>query len=149
MMPASRLMIFAGFLALAACDQPQGVGLGPLGEPGPARLPQSTSAEYQLGGVEAPPIHRFNVAAENDDPAYAATVGGSELRKRDANLILDIKGTTYGMRQVELNSSNYAIVEGGPATADLPVILKTRTGCLVDSEPLRSGDAVVYTLDCS
>lgn len=148
-MPATRMIICAAVVTLAACDQPQGVGLGPLGEPGPAQLPQSTSAEYQLGGLEAPPVHRFNVAAEQVDPAYAATAGGSELRKRDANLILDVKGNTYGMRQVELNSSNYAVVEGGPAIADLPVIIKTRTGCLVDSEPLRSGDAVVYTLDCS
>ena len=148
-MLAPRLLICTSILAFAACSQPQGVGLGPLGQPGPAQLPQSTTTSFALDGLEAPPLYSFTVGASQANPAFAATVGGSELRKNDANLILDVKGNTYGMRHVELNASNFVVVEGGPAIADLPAFIRTRTGCLVDSEPLRSGDAVVYTLDCS
>lgn len=149
MMPVTRFLISISFLAFAACSQPQGIGFDTLGQPGPAQQPQSTTTDFSLDGVEAPPVYSYTVGADMANPAYAATVGGSELRGSDANLILDIDGTTYGMRHIELNSSNFVVVEGGPTIADLPTIIKTRTGCLVDSEPLRSGDAVVYTLDCS
>lgn len=138
------------FLALSACGGGQGVGFGTVGEGGPGVLPQSTRTEFSLGGVEPIPVHHFRVASEADaNPANAATIGASTLRTADANLTVTLEGTTYRMRQVTINGKNFAVVEGGAEVASLAREVRTRSGCLTVSRPLKSGDALVYTLDCS
>ena len=146
---APRLMICAGFLGLVACDQPQGVGLGPLGQPGPATLPQSTRTTFELGSPEPLPVYSFTVGETENNPANSVNIGGPGLRVESANLLVEIDDVLYGMRHVEVNHSDYVVVEGGPPVSELPREIKTRSGCLVVSEPLRSSDAVVYTLDCN
>ena len=134
-------------LILAACSDQEGVGFGPMGgEPGV--LPQATSAEFSMDGLEPLPIYRGAISGA-PSPAEALSYRNSELRVPSANLAVTVESRTYGMRQIELNGANYAIAEGAAPVASLPTVIRARTGCLVASNPLRSADASVYTLDCS
>ena len=137
----------AALVALAACSNEAGVGFGAMGgEPGVG--PQATSAEFSMEGLEPLPLYRGTIAGVAT-PAEALSFRNTELRTPEANLSVTVESRTYGMRQVELNGANYAIAEGATPVASLPTVIRARTGCLVDSNPLRSADASVYTLDCS
>ena len=137
-------------LALTACNQPQGVGLGTVGAGGEGSPgPQSTRTEFSMAGVEPLPIYRFTTA-EAATPALALNAGdNNRLRSPESNLMVTVDSRDYGMRQIELNGENYAVVEGASPVASMPTVLRARTGCLVNPQPLRSDDAAVYTLDCS
>ena len=139
--------VAAAFLALAACGGGEGVGFGPMGSD-LSTLPQGTSAEFSMDGVEPLPIYAGSIAGEAT-PAEALSFRNSELRTPDRNLMVTVESRTYGMRQIELNGSNYAIAEGAAPVASLPTVIRARTGCLVMASPLRSDDASVYTLDCT
>ena len=147
MMKKAILTIFA-LSVLAACNQ-QGVGLGTVGAGGGGVTPpQSTRTEFEMGGVEAPPVYRFSVNGD-PSPADAMAAGASVLRTADSNLQVTVESRTYFMRQIQLNGENFVVVEGAAPVASLPGVIKTRTGCLVNPQPLRSNDAAVFTLDCS
>lgn len=134
---------------LSACNQPRGVGLGPVGYGGgPGTGPQSTRAEYEMGGLEPLPLYRFSTNGAAN-PAGALTAGGSDLRTAEWNLTVVVESRTYLMRQIELNGENFVVAEGAAPLASLPSVIRARTGCLVETGPLRSKDAAVYTLDCS
>lgn len=137
----------AAFFALAACAGDQGVGFGQMGSD-LSTLPQGTSAEFSMDGVEPLPIYAGSIAG-TATPAEALSFRNSELRTPDRNLMVTVESRTYGMRQIELNGENYAIAEGAAPVASLPTVIRARTGCLVMASPLRSDDASVYTLDCS
>lgn len=139
--------VAAAFLALAACAGDQGVGFGTMGSD-LSNLPEGTSAEFSMDGVEPLPIYEGAIAG-NPTPAEALSFRNSELRTPDRNLMVTVESRTYGMRQIELNGANYAIAEGAAPVASLPTVIRARTGCLVMASPLRSDDASVYTLDCS
>ena len=142
-----RATLLGAICALAACSDSSGVGFGPMGgEPGV--LPQGTRAEYRLDGLEPLPLYRGTIAGEAS-PAEALIYGNTRLREPSANLAVTVEGQTFGMRQVELNGENYVIAEGAAPVASLPTAIRARTGCLVDSNPMRSEDASVYTLDCT
>ena len=142
-----KSIILAALLGLAACSNPSGVGFGEMGSD-PSTLPQGTSAEFSMDGVEPLPIYVGAIAGQAS-PAEALSFRNEELRKPEANLIVTVEARTYGMRQIELNGENFAIVEGAAPVASLPTVLRARTGCLVLPNPLRSDDAAVYTLDCT
>lgn len=134
---------------VSGCGGQRGVGLGPIGLGGdPATLPASTRTEFEMGGVDPLPLYRFGTAGD-PSPADAINAGGSDYRLPDRNLPVTVDGQTWHMRQIELNGENFVVVEGAAPTAALPGVIRTRTGCLVDPQPLRSEDAAVYTLDCS
>lgn len=142
-----KAALLSAVLALAACSNDKGVGFGPMGgEPGV--LPQGTSAEFSMDGLEPLPLYRGTIAGA-PSPAEALSYRNTELREPAANLAVTVESRTYGMRQIELNGANYAIAEGAAPVASLPTVIRARTGCLVDSNPLRSEDASVYTLDCT
>lgn len=133
-------------LALSACGGGQGVGLGPVGYGGPATLPASTRTEVVMEGLTPLPVYRYGGAAT---PANAATVGGSALRQPDANLAVEVDGSTYLMRQIEIGGKIFVVAEGAVPVGGLPSAIKARTGCLVAPSPLRSKTSTIYTLDCS
>ncbi len=149
-MKALGIVAVASLGVLAACEQDRGVGLGPVGAGGDLTAPQSTRAEFEMVGVAPLPIYRFatNEATEVN-PATAITLGGSRLRNADTNLVVEVAGRTYLMRQIELNGANFVVAEGAAPVDSLLLEIRTRTGCLVQTPPLQSGDAAVYTLDCS
>lgn len=101
-----------------------------------------------MEGVEPLPIYAGTVGGRAS-PAEALSFRNEELRTPEANLMVTVEARTYGMRQIELNGENFAVVEGAAPVASLPTVLRARTGCLVMPNPLRSEDAAVYTLDCS
>lgn len=138
------VILMAG--ALAACGGERGVGLGPVGYGGEAALPQSTRTEVDMVDVEHLPLYRFS---GEPSAAAASTAGGSNLRRADANLQVEVEGRTYAMRQIEIGGSNYVVAEGAAPVSALPRAIRTRTGCLVDPTPIRAKNATVYTLDCS
>ncbi|MEK6216371.1 MAG: hypothetical protein N2B03_04040 [Boseongicola sp.] len=135
--------------ALTACAQERGVGLGTVGAGGGGvTAPQSTRVEFEMAGVEPLPIYRFSTNGAAT-PANALIAGGDRLRSADANLPVTAESRTYYMRHVELDANNYVVSEGAAPVASLAGVIRARTGCLVDPQPLRSKDAAVYTLDCS
>ena len=140
-------ILVAAIVGLAACSSPRGVGFGPMGSDA-SRLPQSTSATFTMEGVEPLPIYAGTVGGRAS-PAEALSFRNEELCTPEANLMVTVEARTYGMRQIELNGENFAVVEGAAPVASLPTVLRARTGCLVMPNPLRSEDAAVYTLDCS
>ena len=143
-----NVFLCLALLGLAACGaEERGVGFGPMGSE-PGTLPQGTSAAYSLDGVEPLPIYAGTIPGEAT-PGEALIFRTSELREPSKNLIVTVESRTYGMRQIELNGENYAVVEGAAPVASLPTVLRARTGCLVDASPLRSEDAAVFTLDCT
>lgn len=139
-----------GLVLLAGCEERRGVGLGPVGYGGAAGGPQPVTTTFEMTGLEPLPLYRYRTAEVSDaNPAAAITAGGSSLRTRDTNLEVVVEGRTYLMRQIELNGVNYVVAEGAAPLPSLPQVIRARTGCLVQTGPLRSGDAAVYTLDCS
>ena len=143
-----KALLFLGVVALvAACGQPRGVGLGPMGSDA-SDLPQNTRTEFEMAGLTPLPVYRFNFAAAAT-PADALNAGGNRLRQASQNLEIVQESRTYFMRQVELNDNIYVVSEGDAPVASLVSVIRARTGCLVDPQPLRSSDAAVYTLDCS
>ena len=136
-------------LALAACDRPQGVGFGPESyASNPGGGPQAASVEFEMAGLEPFPNYKFTTNGANS-PADALTAGGgSTLRSADRNLSVVVESRTYLMRQVTLDDKVYVVAEGSGPVATLPTVIRARSGCLVDSNPLRSGDATIYTLNC-
>lgn len=138
------VVLMAG--VLAGCAGERGVGLGPVGYGGGAGLPQSTRTEVDMVDVERLPLYRFPGEAS---AAAASIAGGSNLRRADANLQVEVEGRTYAMRQIEIRGSNYVVAEGAAPVSALPRAIRTRTGCLVDPTPIRARNATVYTLDCS
>ena len=143
-----KTLLFLGVAAvISGCSQPQGVGLGPLGGD-TSDLPQNTRTEFEMAGLTPLPIYRFNFA-DTATPADALNAGGNRLRQASQNLEIVQESRTYFMRQVELNDSIYVVSEGDAPVASLVSVIRARTGCLVDPQPLRSEDAAVYTLDCS
>ncbi len=141
-----RFSIVLAATLLVACGGERGVGLGQVGYGGSGTLPQSTRTEVEMIGLEHLPLYRFQGEAS---PLNAATLGGSPLRRADANVIVEVNGNTYAMRQIEISGSNYAVVEGAAPIADLPRVIRARTGCLVESRPIQAKAASVYVLDCS
>ena len=143
-----NILLFLGVAAIAAgCTQPRGVGLGPLGSD-TSDLPQNTRTEFEMTGVTPLPIYRFEFA-DAATPADALNAGGNRLRLAEQNLEIVQESRTYFMRQIEMNGSNYVVSEGDPPVAALVSVIRARTGCLVNPQPLRSEDAAVYTLDCT
>jgi hypothetical protein len=143
------ILFLAATTALAACDGPHGVGLGTVGAGGGGvTAPQSTQVEFEMAGVESLPVYRFSTNGAST-PADALIAGDGRLRGADANLPVTVESRTYYMRQVELDANNYVVSEGAAPVASLVGVIRARTGCLVDPQPLRSKDAAVYTLDCS
>ena len=143
-----KALLFLGVVALvAACGQPRGVGLGPMGSDA-SDLPQNTRTEFEMAGLTPLPVYRFSFAAAAT-PADALNAGGNRLRQASQNLEIVQESRTYFMRQVELNDNIYVVSEGDAPVASLVSVIRARTGCLVDTQPLRSADAAVYTLDCS
>ena len=142
-----QIILATALLGLVACSDPSGVGFGEMGSD-PSTLPPGTRAEFSMEGVEPLPIYKGTIAGQAT-PAEALSFRNEELRKEEANLIVTVEARTYGMRQIELNGENFAIVEGAAPVASLPTVLRARTGCLVMPNPLRSDDAAVYTLDCT
>ena len=125
-------------LALAACDRPQGVGFGPESyASNPGGGPQAASVEFEMAGLEPFPNYKFTTNGANS-PADALTAGGCWLLAANLPTI----------RQVTLDDKVYVVAEGGGPVATLPTVIRARSGCLVDSNPLRSGDATIYTLNC-
>jgi len=141
-----RIFIVLTALALTACGGDRGVGLGPIGYGSEATLPQSTRTEVEMIGLEKLPLYIF---AGEPSPSAASTAGGSKLRGKDANLVVEVEGTTYAMRQIEISGSNFAVVEGGAPVASLPRVVRARTGCLIASAPIKAKSSTVYPLDCS
>jgi hypothetical protein len=87
-------------LALTACTQPKGVGLGVTGAGGDGVTgPQSTRTEFEMAGLQPLPIYRFNIAGAAT-PAQALNVGGTRLREEAANLQITAESRTYFMRQI-------------------------------------------------
>ena len=143
-----KALLFLGVVALvAAFGQPRGVGLGPMGSDA-SDLPQNTRTEFEMAGLTPLPVYRFSFAAAAT-PADALNAGGNRLRQASQNLEIVQESRTYFMRQVELNDNIYVVSEGDAPVASLVSVIRARTGCLVDPQPLRSDDAAVYTLDCS
>jgi hypothetical protein len=143
------ILFLAATTALAACGAPRGVGLGTVGAGGGGvTAPQSTRVEFEMAGVEPLPIYRFSTNGAST-PADALNVGGDRLRSEGANLPVTVESRTYYMRQVELDGNNYVVSEGAAPVASLTSVIRARTGCLVDPQPLRSKDAAIFTLDCS
>ena len=135
-------------VGLVGCgDPPRGVGFDNMGG-SPSSGPQPTSAEYEMIGLEPLPLYRGAINGPAT-PAEALSFRNTELRTPEANLAVTLESRTYGMRQVELNGKNFAIVEGDAPVASMPTHLRARTGCLVLPGELRSEDAAVYTLDCT
>lgn len=146
----TRPFILAAALAtLAGCEQPQGVGFGPESyAANPGGGPQATSAEFEMAGLEPFPNYSFRTNGANT-PADALTAGGgTTLRGADSNLTVVVESRTYLMRQVTLDDNVYVVAEGAGPVATLPTVIRARSGCLVASNPLRSGDATIYTLNC-
>ena len=141
-----RISIVLAAAALAACGGERGVGLGTVGYGGGATLPTSTRTEVEMVGLERLPLYRFSGEAS---PSAASTAGGSNLRRADANLSVDVDGNTYAMRQIEISGSNYVVAEGAAPVSSLPRAIRARTGCLVEPTPIQAKAATVYTLDCS
>ncbi len=143
------ILILAAATTLSACGNDRGVGFGTVGAGGGGvTAPQSTRVEFEMAGVEPLPIYRFSINGAAT-PAHALNVGGQRLRTEAANLAVTAESRTYYMRQVELNGNNYVVSEGAAPVASLASVIRARTGCLVDPQPLRSNDAAVFTLDCS
>lgn len=142
-----KTVCFLGFVALAACAQERGVGFAPLGSD-TSDLPQNTRTEFEMQGLTPLPVYTFD-AADSATPADALNAGGNRLRQAEQNLEIVQESRTYFMRQVELNDNIYVVSEGDAPVASLVSVIRARTGCLVDPQPLRSADAAVYTLDCS
>jgi len=143
-----KSFLFLGLAALVAgCAQPQGVGLGPLGGD-TSDLPQNTRTEFEMVGLTPLPLYSFSFA-DAATPADALNAGGNRLRQAEQNLEIVQESRTYFMRQIALNTNNYVVSEGDAPVASLVSVIRARTGCLVDPQPLRSEDAAVYTLDCS
>jgi hypothetical protein len=101
-----------------------------------------------MAGLAPLPVYRFSQTGPAT-PAAAMNAGGSDLRLPSQNIEIVQESRTYFMRQIELNGSNYVVSEGAAPVASLVTVIRARTGCLVDPQPLRSDDAAVYTLDCS
>ncbi len=143
-----KTLLFLGVAAIVtACSQPQGVGLGPLGGD-TSDLPQNSRTDFEMAGLTPLPVYRFDFA-DAATPADALNAGGNRLRQASQNLEIVQESRTYFMRQVELNDNIYVVSEGDAPVASLVSVIRARTGCLVDPQPLRSADAAVYTLDCS
>ena len=143
------ILIISALAALVACSPQHGAGLGTVGAGGGGVTPpQSTRTEFHMAGVEPLPIYRLSINGQAN-PANALNAGGNRLRAEEANLAVTVESRTYYMRQVELDGNNYVVSEGAAPVASLASVIKTRTGCLVDPQPLRSDDAAVFTLDCS
>ena len=145
-MALKHFAFLGAVLALSACNE-SGVGLGPMGSDA-SDLPQSTRAEFEMAGLAPLPVYTFE-GADGITPADALNAGGNRLRLAEANLQIVQESRTYFMRQVDLRGNNYAIAEGAAPVASLVTVIRARTGCLVDPQPLRSDDAAVYTLDCT
>ncbi len=145
-----KAVLLLGVLSgLAACAQPQGVGLGTVGAGGGGVTdPQSTRTEFEMAGLAPLPVYAFSMNGEAT-PANALNAGGTRLREAEANLEVTVESRTYFMRQVDLNDNVYVVSEGAAPVASLTGVIRARTGCLVNPQPLRSDDAAVYTLDCS
>ncbi len=143
-----KILLFLGVAAIAAgCSQPRGVGLGPLGSD-TSDLPQNTRTEFEMSGLTPLPVYKFNFA-DAATAADALNAGGNRLRQAEQNLEIVQESRTYFMRQVELNNNIYVVSEGDAPVASLVSVIRARTGCLVNPQPLRSDDAAVYTLDCT
>jgi len=143
-----KSLLFLGLAAIVAgCSQPQGVGLGPLGSD-TSDLPQNSRTEFEMAGLAPLPVYSFSFS-DAATPADALNAGGNSLRQADQNLEIVQESRTYFMRQVELNNNIYVVSEGDAPVASLVSVIRARTGCLVDPQPLRSDDAAVYTLDCT
>ncbi|MGI9388734.1 MAG: hypothetical protein ACR2O1_01650 [Boseongicola sp.] len=145
----NAILFLAAITVLVACASGGGVGLGTVGAGGGGvTAPQSTRTEIEMTGVDPLPIYRFSTNGKAT-PADALNVGGNRLRTEDANLPVTAESRTYYMRQVVLDDNNYVVSEGAAPVASLTSVIRARTGCLVNPQPLRSKDAAVYTLDCS
>ncbi|MGI9393191.1 MAG: hypothetical protein ACR2OY_00955 [Boseongicola sp.] len=143
------ILIVTTLAALTGCASERGVGLGTVGAGGDGTTaPQSTRTEFEMTGVEPLPIYRFSTNGKAT-PADALNAGGNRLREEGANIQVTAESRTYYMRQVVLDANNYVVSEGAAPVASLTSVIRARTGCLVNPQPLRSKDAAVYTLDCS
>ncbi len=134
---------------LAGCAAPGGSDFNPVDSGIPGAGPQSTRATFEMTGLEPFPRYAFSTNGRNSPADALVAGGGSTLRSADRNLVVEVESRTYLMRQVELDGNIYVVAEGAAPVASMPSAIRARSGCLVQPVPLRSGDAAVYTLDCS
>ena len=137
--------------ALAACEQPRGIGFGP--ESYGANIPEGAEVTvFELPGIRPIPAY---VSAGVSGPEGAVAYGGAGLAQPEANLDLNIDGRQYLLRQVAVGGTIYVVVQGGPAATSIPSEILTRTGCLLTGLPVTvrgvtsAPAATVYALDCA
>ena len=126
-------LAIAAIAALTACSPAPGPGLGPVGA---------------INRVEALPVYRFFM---NGDPSPEDALAASEARIRTAqyNLRVIVDNQSYLMRQMGLNDENFVVVESAAPAEALVGVIRERSGCQVDPQPLLSQGAAIYTLDCT